>query len=106
MDPILVAAIIIVAALLLGTVGVAAIIRSRNKPKPRKKKARPKAETTAPAPGEFAKEAAEALAPEPTPLPELSGHTTDEDGVEWAKDADGNWYWRNDAESTFALYES
>tara|TARA_B100000902_G_scaffold392603_1_gene445287 strand:- start:2761 stop:6405 length:3645 start_codon:yes stop_codon:yes gene_type:complete len=106
MDPIFVAAIIIVAALLLGSVGVAVVIRSRNKPKPRKKKARPKAATTAPAPGAFAEEAAEALAPEPTPLPELSGHTTDEDGVEWAKDASGNWYWRNDAESTFALYES
>ena len=106
MDPIFVAAIIIVAALLLGTVGVAVIIRSRNKPKPRKKKARPKSATTAPAPGAFAEEAAQALAPEPTPLPELSGHTTDEDGVEWAQDANGNWYWRNDAESTFALYES
>ena len=106
MDPLIIAAIIIVVALLLGSVGATVVIRSRSKPKPRKKKARPKAANAAPSPGEYAEQAAAALAPEPTPLPELSGHTTDEDGVEWAQDAEGNWYWRNDGDSKFALYES
>ena len=106
MNPIMIAAIIVGAALLLGSVGITVVVRSRSKPKPRKKKSRPKTAITAPNPGAFAEAAAAALAPEPAILPELTGHTTDEDGVEWAQDAEGNWYWRNDAESTFALYES
>ena len=42
---------------------------------------------------------------EPTPIPELSGNTVDEDGIEWAQDASGNWYWREE-NGQFELYES
>ena len=46
-------------------------------------------QSVAPQAGEFSQHAAEALAPEPTPIPELSGNTVDEDGIEWAQDASG-----------------
>ena len=60
---------------------------------------------SAPSTGEYSEAAAEALAPEPTPLPELSGNTIDEDGIEWAQDAAGNWYWREE-NGQFELYDS
>ena len=63
------------------------------------------AQSTAPPKGEFSQHAAQALAPESTPIPELSGNTVDEDGIEWAQDASGNWYWREE-NGQFELYES
>jgi hypothetical protein len=62
-------------------------------------------QSAAPPIGEFSQQAAQALAPEPTAIPELSGNTVDEDGIEWAQDASGNWYWREE-NGQFELYES
>ena len=101
-----IASIFVVLVLAIGA-GVAVFAQNSKKSKKKKKK-RSKSvpsQAAAPAVGEYSEQAAQALAPEPTPLPELSGNTVDEDGIEWAQDAAGNWYWREE-NGQFELYES
>ena len=102
-----IASIIVVVVLILGA--SAAVIAQKSK-KSTKKKGKQRAQKieqmpSAPSTGEYSEAAAQALAPEPTPLPELSGNTIDEDGIEWAQDAAGNWYWREE-NGQFELYDS
>ena len=101
-----IASIIVVIVILIGA-GVAVVAQKSKKPKKKSKKRTESmpAQSTAPPKGEFSQHAAQALAPEPTPIPELSGNTVDEDGIEWAQDASGNWYWREE-NGQFELYES
>ena len=96
----------VVIVILIGA-GVAVVAQKSKKPK---KKAKKRTEfkspqSQAPAVGEYSQQAAQALAPEPVTIPELSGNTVDEDGVEWAQDASGNWYWKEE-NGQFELYES
>ena len=101
-----IASVIVVFVISLGA-GVM-IIAQRNNKSNKKSKRRSKKkipnETTAPIAGEYSDQAALALAPEPIPLPELSGNTVDEDGIEWAQDANGNWYWKEE-NGQFKLYQ-
>jgi hypothetical protein len=102
-----IASIIVVAVLIIGA--SAAIFAQRSKKSSKKKNKqranKKESKSEAPSAGEFSSQAAQALAPEPTPLPELSGNTIDEDGVEWAQDDAGNWYWKEE-NGQFELYES
>ena len=102
-----IASIIVVAVLIIGA--SAAIFAQRSKKSSKKKNKqranKKESKSEAPSAGEFSSQAAQALAPEPTPLPELSGNTIDEDGVEWAQDEAGNWYWKEE-NGQFELYES
>ena len=102
-----IASIIVVVVLILGASAAVIAQKSKKSTKRKGKQRTRKIEQISPAPstGEYSEAAAQALAPEPTPLPELSGNTVDEDGIEWAQDAAGNWYWREE-NGQFELYDS